>query len=586
MLKNIRYDLVAFFGLLLFVSFFAYLFWNLPIHEDNGYYAFLSKAMANGAILHKDIPAQTNGLILYLVAFLFHFTGPDIHIYKGIHLLFHFGLGWTIYLLMKDYFRKSYAFAIALLVLIFLGLPSIAFDIGRNPIECSLFFIFLGIYFFHKRENIFLFAFFLGIAALIRETFLIVPLIVLVVYIKKYIQFERIKIYHFVFGLFCALSINAFLLTYYDSWSGYFTDMLHSGAQFRYAQGFFSLSRIQENFKMMLYGYSNYPLLVFSLPIVLTLFVYKIDVRDKTIDFLKYLLLPVFILEAVGINKTADYSIFPIVAVSTILAAFVVKRIINHRFIFKLLVIVMIVFMGNILEIYYKYYSYAVDVTSGKMTNVDPNRLVEVIDAIPHSTITAFSEYPALFLSKVSYRVTYPYMVDFSAPFNLGRPQMRIDQLKKLSQDPTDVYIDKTTDWYLSKEDEWGKILDSNYYKVADFRINHEDKFFWYKERIMIRKNLINNYPESSKMKIVESKSSLKIENNRNQIVAITSDDNCRNNLSLINQDSEINYSPKETNQSELFSFVKKNTNLLIVNHGKQNCNIIVKIFNFIGEEN
>lgn len=579
MITSKKHDIVIFLGLLLYVTFFTYLYWDLPIHEDNGYYAFLSKAMSSGSILHIDIPAQTNGIILYLIAFLFQFTGIDIHVYKGVHLFFHFGLGWIFYLLLRNYISPYFAFIVTLVVMIFLGLPSIAFDMGRNPIEIALFFIFLGIYYFHKQKSIFLFAFFLGCAALVRETFLIVPLVVLATYIKQYFWIERTKIYTFVLGLMIALSINALILTYYGSWSEYFFDMLHSGTGFRYGHGFFSWVRIRENIKMLIFGYSNYPLIIFFVPMSLGFMSYKFDFRDKTIDLIKFIIFPTFIFEAIFINKTADYSIFPMLTIATFLAGLAFARLETPK-VKKSIVLGSVATFIGIVGIYYNYFYYSQSVLSHKMNNVDPNRLVDVINRIPHKTIAAFSEYPALFLSKNMYNIKYPYVEDLSASYNLGRPQMRIDQLNKMKINPPDIYIDKTTDLYLSKEDELGKILDQNYYKIADFGINSKDKFYGYKERVLISKALLTTFSKTRSIHI-DSKAMSKIQilRQKNTIAKIDSNTFCAQKLILQNDESNIGYNLKESDNSVLMSFVKKNMNLHIINTSGTDCSIEVTFF-------
>lgn len=578
-IKSKKDDILIFLGLLLYVILFTYLYWDLPIHEDNGYYAFLSKAMASGSILHIDIPAQTNGIILYLIAFLFQFTGSDIHIYKGVHLLFHFAFGWIFYLLLKSYVQKYYAFVVSIVILLFLGVPSIAFDIGRNPIEIALFFIFLGIYYLHKQENIFWFAFFLGCAALVRETFLVVALFVLAAYVKQYFWIERTKIYTFVLGLIIALSVNALILAHYGSWNGYFFDMLHSGTGFRYEHGFFSWMRIRENIKMLIFGYSNYPLIIFLVPMILGFVSYKFDFRDKTINLIKFIIFPAFIFEAIFINKTADYSIFPMLTIATFLAGLTFKRLVTPK-VKNIIIFGSVVTLMGIVGIYYNYFHYTQSVLSHKTNNVDPYRLVDIINRIPHKTIAAFSEYPALFLSKNMYNTKYPYVEDLSAPYNLGRPQMRIDQLDKMKTNPPDIYIDKTIDCYLSKEDEFGKILDQNYYEIADFDINSKDKFYRYKERVLISKALLNRFQKTSSMHIdTKAKSKMQILSQQNSIAKIDLNTLCAQKLILQNDESNIGYNLNESGNLVLMSLVKKNTNLHIINTSNTDCSFEVTFF-------
>lgn len=39
--------------------------WNLPLSEDTGFYAYLSRAVMHGATLHNDIPVSTNSLAIF-----------------------------------------------------------------------------------------------------------------------------------------------------------------------------------------------------------------------------------------------------------------------------------------------------------------------------------------------------------------------------------------------------------------------------------------------------------------------------------------------------------------------------------------
>jgi hypothetical protein len=191
-------------------------FWNLPMSEDAGYYALLSKYIAEGGVLHRYLPASTNSLWIYITSFIFKLTGPNLDVYRTIHSCSFILLVQLTYYLVSISKNLTVGFIAALLSLFFIGIPDITLDLGINYIWWSLCFILLGLISKIRFESDFFFGFFWGLAAITRETFLLLGIAYIIfktVELIRTILNKQPVLYSnelkFVSGYFSALAIMA-----------------------------------------------------------------------------------------------------------------------------------------------------------------------------------------------------------------------------------------------------------------------------------------------------------------------------------------------------------------------------------------
>lgn len=602
LIQAIKKQLLSGVGLHLLVLLFFYLIaWNfwlyMPISEDAAFYGFMAKSVLGGSILHQDIPIATNSLNIYILALIMKLFGPSLVVFKIYHLLFSIALSIVVYFLLKRPFLPIFALVGSLCTGIILHLPHVMLDLGRNSIIVSLFLLFFGVYYYLYSSNklkYFYFGILVGLSALVRETFLTISLFIIAgLFIELYKKkCNALDVKYFFFGFLLALSINALLLTVYGTWGGYLNDMLHSGVDFRYSEGVFSYNRIFDNLNVWRHGFENF----YGLVIVLSLTSYLFRSNDKLFFYCKFILAPAFVFEALIINKTVSYSVQPLLIVSIILSFYALKYLfslidmlkklnnIDAKLISVLIAFLLSVYaynkhIINIVSEYSAYNNVALENKRGGYIDSNPGRILDIIGRIEHSSISTFSQYPTLFLSRAKYSSKWPFYEDLSAAGNMGTKNIWADQMNELSsKTPPDLLIDKTTNSFLSKWTELGKIYSNNYIEIAYFdKPINSAVVTSYIDRVSISKPYFN----SSFELVSNSDVSLNIDSGRVKyqniydepviIKIVPREAACVEGLSVESALSMIEYNNQVYKDKQVYSFILPNNWAYIKNQNK-NC--------------
>jgi len=595
--KQLLNGVEAHLFILLFFYLIAWNFWlYMPISEDAGFYGFIAKSVSGGAVLHKDIPIASNSLNIYILALIMKLFGSSLILFKIYHLFFSIALSIVVYFLLKRPFLPIFALVGSLCTGIILHLPHVMLDLGRNSIIVSLFLLFFGVYYYLYSSNklkYFYFGILVGLSALVRETFLTISLFIIAgLFIELYKKkCNALDVKYFFFGFLLALSINALLLTVYGTWGGYLNDMLHSGVDFRYSEGVFSYNRIFDNLNVWRYGFERY----YSSVIVLALISYLFSDNDKLFFYCKFVLVPAFAFEALIINKTASYSVQPLLVVSIILSIYTLKhlfslfnRLKKLNINTKIAGIVIMYLAGtyvydkNIINIVSEHSSYnkvALKNKRGEYIDANPSRILDIIERIDHGSISAYAQYPTLFLSKTKYKTRWPFYEDLSASGNMGTENIWTDQMNELkSINPPDLLIDKTTNSFLSKWTELGKIYSNNYIEIAYFDKPIDSAVVApYIDRVSISKPYFN----SSFELVSNSDVSLNIDSGRVKyqniydepviIKIVPREAACVEGLSVESALSMIEYNDQVYKDKQVYSFILPNNWAYIKNQNK-NC--------------
>lgn len=604
LIQAIKKQLLSGVGLHLFAIFFFYLIaWNfwlyMPISEDAGFYGFMAKSVSGGAVLHKDIPIASNSLNIYILALIMKLFGSSLMLFKMYHLFFSIALSIVVYFLLKRSFLPIFALVGSLCTGIILHLPHVMLDLGRNSIIISLFLLFFGVYYYLYSSNklkYFYFGILVGLSALVREVFLIISLFIIAELFfelyKKNATLRTLDVKYFFFGFLLALSINALLLTVYGAWEGYLNDMLHSGVDFRYSEGFFSYNRIFNNLNVWSHGFEKF----YSSVIVLALISYIFRNNDKLFFYCKFVLVPAFVFEALIINMTVSYTVQPLLVVSIILSIYTLKHLFSSfnkleklNIDTKILGVIIILYGGyivydkninNIVSEYSSYNKVALKNKRGEYIDANPNRILDIVDRIDHSSVSAYSQYPTLFLSKAKYKSRWPFYEDLSSSGNMGIKNIWIDQMNELkSIHPPDLLIDKTTNSFLSKWTELGKIYSNNYIEIAHFDKPIDSAVvFPYIDRVSISKSHFNslfNLVSSSDVSLNIDSGRVKYQNIHDKpiiIKIVPREVGCAEGLSVESGLSMIQYNDQVYKDKQVYSFILPNNWAYIKNQNK-NCN-------------
>jgi hypothetical protein len=493
------------------VILYCVLFWHLPLSEDAGFYGYLSRAVANGMTLHRDIClSSTNSMGIYVTALVFKIAGASFDLYRLAHAMGLFFLVLTVYFVASKDARYGRGLLAASLAGVFCVLPHTVLDLGRNYIVWATGFVLAGVAVQSsdiKRKEIFS-GVLLGMAALIRETFVLAGIGLFVCEIGRLLfhkgeRREASSAALLVFGaaFVLTLSLNAVILTYYGTWDGYFRDMLQSGTAFRYESGLLDPDRIADNLSQLRYGFNHYYYPV----LLLAGFSYFFAAKDRFVSYLQYLLIPVFIVEAVVVNRTSEYSIIPIMVFASILTGYFLfelkdrltrsgrLRVLTLK-VATLTLAVLFLAVGIVdcgvstLVQFRDYYHVAREMHNTKLADSSEHtsRILYAASLLPNDTVSTVSEYPFLFLADKFYG-TNPFVEDLTASANLNRPDLWEAQLDYLKRTPTDLLISKTTNSYLSKWTDLGQIIDKNYIMVCDFPFAAGSTA--YKERILLSRD-------------------------------------------------------------------------------------------------
>jgi hypothetical protein len=516
---------------------YGLLLWKTPVSDDTGFYGFVARAMAHGVVLHRDIPIATNSLGLYALAMLFRVFGSSVQLIRAVFLL---GLGAVtagVYLLVSRDRDRWTGLLAAIIAFAFMADPLLWFDFGGNWIMWALAWVVAGLLYRllaapgPRTEAIVGVA--LGLAALTRETFLVVAIgyCAYILLSDSYGPFrERIRpLFGSLAGLASALSVNAVLLTVYGVWSEYLRDMLQSGVAFRYgagAVGLLSMDRISMNVAQLTTN-NNDPagLPSYFAVVALGAVSYLMPAETDTERLLKWWLVPALVVEAVLMNRTWPYHAVPLVMAFSVLTSItlvrlarLVRRILRpgHTTSSRAYTVIVTALVVLIVTVSFQHrgdvargYEAGIDSAAAEpywdarsiaSSNEHSLRQLAVIRAIPHRSIAAVSQYPLLLLSPVAYPCR-PFIEDLTAARNLNRPDLWKAQmaalrrgapdliaLKSISAGPFSMHMDE------ADPDGLGPAIGGDRYKtVAAFGMAlHAREILW--DRIMIRKTLVDSY--------------------------------------------------------------------------------------------
>jgi len=240
------------------------------------------------------------------------------------------------------------------------------------------------------------------------------------------------------------------------------------------------------------------------------------------------------------------------------------------------------VYDKNIINIVSEHSSYnkvALKNKRGEYIDANPSRILDIIERIDHGSISAYAQYPTLFLSKTKYKTRWPFYEDLSASGNMGTENIWTDQMNELkSINPPDLLIDKTTNSFLSKWTELGKIYSNNYIEIAYFDKPIDSAVVApYIDRVSISKPYFN----SSFELVSNSDVSLNIDSGRVKyqniydepviIKIVPREAACVEGLSVESALSMIEYNDQVYKDKQVYSFILPNNWAYIKNQNK-NC--------------
>ncbi len=596
-------DYVYLFILLFVVLTYAYLFRNISLTEDAGYYAFQSKEIMYGMVLHNDVPITTNSILIYITAFIFKLFGAGVSVYRAVHTVGCFILIYAIFKLVRHERSCHEALLAGILSLVFITIPYISADLGMNQIMWCLALILFGFYQKISHGGELLFGLMLALASITRETFAVVlvgyALVRLFVLIKSnksnQLILNRMLLIKFMSGAIIGLLVNLLILLYYRSLHNYFIDMLHSGTSFRYQAGFLSIERISANLSSLAWCYDRFycPIALFAcLSYVMTSKNYPV------IQWIKYFFVPLFLAEALLINQTANYSIIPTLVMGIILSIFFwtecYKNIVNFiknesttklgklRKALYIALFVIFFFCSVLLSLHavrnirlsFSNFYQVLDQNYSSNRNLVTERNLSVLEDLPRtSKISANAMYPVLFSLHGPIDFQYPYMFDLTAPDNLNLSSLKRDQWDHLSNQVSDILILKSKFDYLPDSDEFQKIVNSNYILIADF--DKADRFTTvdqYKNRIYISKNYFNkNYVSVRLHKLKLSQASFRMDNRSPSVLIARfsmSPSSCMKNSEISNKLSNIMIAGLPNTSAYGYSIIQPYSSILVSNVG------------------
>lgn len=565
-------------------------FWNLPMGEDAGLYAYLSKAIIHGKYLHRDIYFSSNSIAIYITAFIFKLFGASLTVYRLMHVFWYYMVSLIVYVIVAREKDNITGFFAAIISGVVITVPHMSGDLGRNYLVLSTALLIFGFFLKSKESHyseIYL-AVCLGLAALTRETFLIFPIVYVVFNIikllylkfkkKKDIKNEITKLFSFIITLGGVFFINIILLTIFDGWSEYFQDMLSSGTNFRYKDGIFAVARIKNNLAALSYGYHN-----FYLPLIFATLIYYLH-QSKSIlmRYIKFFIIPTLIVEILIINKTTEYTILSFLIIASIVTCYLFNYLLKELFVNKnlgninfrnLLLIIISVQLVCVTPKYIKNinnelltYTQISQKRDMKNSNEHTERILYIVNQIPHKSVTTLSQFPFLFLSPKVY-CTNPFIEDLSAPANMNRPLLGERQIDYIKNKTPDLMILKTTDGWLSKQSDFGGIIDKYFILIADFDFSLGGIVCPYKDRIYISKsNFLKNYKLEKKEKIELKQNEFEYQsfNSLNRGVIIEIQALNIESFSVNANLSKIIYDKNITDNNSLFSFIPANTSFTI----------------------
>lgn len=597
--KELFYFVVGIIPFLFFIDYFI----NIPLSEDTGLYAYLSKIVAYGGTLHKDVIFTSNSPFIYLHGYIMDFFNlhQSLTFIRSIHFFYMIMLLFSVYLITRLLKFNGLISAVCVTTLgIYINFPNIGLDLGRNYINPATAFFLFSIFFLfgdtEVRKKYFLVGFFAFLSAITRETFLIYYLLIAAFILLYEKEIDKKKIYlWFVLGSSIPLLINVFTLTSYNTWEEYLKTMIGPAVDVRYKLSIFD--KLIHTYNKLYGTFYLYYSWIFS-----SLLIIGVKNKPKIINFF-LIFIPFAIFEISIINKTAIYTIIPLISALIILffytvnllylelkseSFFSIKKISSshNRLIsfitFFIALMILLIFKQplNVFNQYQNYYNF----TNTENAQGNPNLLLQITNTIPHKTVSTNSQFPFLFLSEVPYIQGYPYLFDIAASRNLRDDKLGKDAINALINNPPDIHIGKTTTSYLGYKSKLGSILNNNFIIILASYQNMPGVMPNYKSRISLSKNNFKKHFESAQ--IIKCSSNYKQEciyNNatlKSEIIRLTTTKkDCLEQVSITNTNISQTYDKVSQSESEIYSVVLPNSKSNI-NFSGMNCNEVnIEVF-------
>ncbi|MFA6584272.1 MAG: glycosyltransferase family 39 protein [Elusimicrobiaceae bacterium] len=477
--KNLAdYSLAVFAAALLSIPFFG----TAP-HEDLGYYAYVSKAVAAGFMPHRDIPLAQNTLGFYLNGAVFRLFGESVFVFRFIYFLFLAGFAVAFLKLAKRILKtRAAALSAVLIALVFVCQPQIQRGFGRNNFLPVLFFVTLGVYcslFAEKRRTFFLSGLFAGFAAAYNESFLIYSFAP-VAFALFYAGWRNALFA--LGGLVAAFAVPAGLLTYGQCWDQYFTNFYHLGIGARmfgaYSGRFDNLLFISWD---LFFIYSG--ALILWRPWKFT------ALRQPAENRMNALYMPFLLFTVLFVNTVREYhlqAVTPFIVLTALSSAGIYypdRRLKTAR---PLLWAASFFVFLNVPCLMYDYYAglkssaaYGSRYLFGWQVRVGERsaRIADIINRLPHEKTCALAQFPSLFLDN-TLSLSNPFIEDLTIAYNSGGYYGFHKLTPYLLAKPADIYIGKrNSDISSSGLGFLRRFLNGRYIMVADFCENSGDNF-------------------------------------------------------------------------------------------------------------
>jgi hypothetical protein len=495
-------------------------FLGMPISEDMGYYATISRYINMGFLPLRDIPVGTNTIAFYINAFIFKVFGATPCVYRIIYIFYACAFALAFYYFCNNIVKsKIYACTSTVIVLILIMQPYYQLGGGRNNLIPVLLFMTLSynmMLYSKRNDRNFIAGIMLAIAALFNETILFVAILSIgIIIFKNYNNNKDQKwksIYQYFGGQCLIYLIPVGILTYEKSWYKYLLYMHYIGASSRYNSSF--IIRLAGNLKASFYGLENFWLFI----LIIFAFAFFSTSKDLNIKLLKYYIIPLILADIFVINSTREYHIILALPFIVAISIYYIVSIINdyvdklnaykeseklcvrsknkkkfkhnkqkrippinyiiRRKLYIPLVITLaaLLFINgpNIIKNYDPCFKQSMlywnNIIYNKPsdTNEHTLRMVSLLNNLDYNTISTLSQWPLLFTArKIS--CSNPFVADLSLPGNSGGLYKIEDFLNSLESKPTDVLVLKTGDSWPALGDPLADLADDKYVCLAQF---------------------------------------------------------------------------------------------------------------------
>jgi hypothetical protein len=172
--KNYNYFIFLFFITLII----RYPYFNYSFNSDDAVYLNAAIELKNSIVPYNGISDNSTGpLLYYSYLFLYYLFGSTIFGFKVAGSFLIFLNSWIVFKILKEHFSEKYSFYFSSLFIIFVThLYYQGFII--LPGHIAIFFSSLSLYFLIKKEeNFFFLGFFISLAGLVKQSYIIVAFI-------------------------------------------------------------------------------------------------------------------------------------------------------------------------------------------------------------------------------------------------------------------------------------------------------------------------------------------------------------------------------------------------------------------------